>query len=163
MLYEVVSTDWFLFLSRLILGSVMLRYGIPKIKDLKENAKDFSKMGFKPGLLWGTPMALLESFGGAAMIIGLVPELIAVLFGFMMLVGTIWKTKIKKSYGTISYDMALFVLCGNVIFFGAGNLAFYNFDLPILQYCMFLGALIAALVLAFLPNILGKKYRNWKA
>lgn len=163
MLNDPISSDIFLFLTRLVLGSVMIRYGFPKIKDLKDNAKDFSKMGFKPGILWGTPMALLEFFGGIGIILGIYPELFALLFGFMMLVGAIWKTKIKKSYGTISYDMALFILCGNVIFFGAGEFDLMNFQVPALQYGMLLIAVLVALALAFLPEILGEKYRKWKA
>jgi putative oxidoreductase len=163
MLTELVSTDLFLFLSRLILGSVMIRYGFPKIKNLKENAKDFSKMGFKPGILWGTPMALLEFFGGIGMILGIYPEIAALLFGFMMLVGTIWKIKIKKSYGTISYDMSLFILSGNVIFFGSGEFNLFNYQIPQLQYGMLLGAVLFAFIMAFLPEILGEKYRKWKA
>lgn len=140
----------------------MLRYGIPKIKDLKENAKDFSNMGFKPGLLWGTPMALLESFGGAAMILGFAPKVIAMLFGFMMLVGSIWKSKKGKSYGTISYDLVLFIQCMIVLFFGAGYYSLYQVEVPALQWGMLLGAIVAGAVLAFLPEILGEKYRKWK-
>jgi putative oxidoreductase len=50
-------------IPRIILGLILLVHGWPKIKDVKQNAKNFDAMGFKPGELWGTVAALLEFLG----------------------------------------------------------------------------------------------------
>jgi hypothetical protein len=55
---------WGFVIPRIILGAMLIVHGWPKIKDLRQNASNFSGMGFKPGWLWGTIAALLEFFGG---------------------------------------------------------------------------------------------------
>ena len=73
----LINSDWVLLFVRIVLGVVMVYYGWPKIKDLKSNSKDFVKMGFKPGWLWGTAIALVEFVGGIAMLIGFLVEIAA--------------------------------------------------------------------------------------
>ena len=163
MLYSSISTDWLLLLSRIILGTIMLRYGLPKVKDFAKNSQEFVKMGFKPGWFWGTPIALLEFFGGIGMLVGFLPEIIALFYSFMMLVGAIWKTKVKKSYGTISYDLCIFALCQQILFFGPGKGVLYNYSPPPLQWIMLIAGIFGASIMAFLPEILGQKYRNWQS
>ncbi|NJL94760.1 MAG: DoxX family protein [Anaerolineae bacterium] len=66
-------SDVVLLLVRVIFGIIYLYYGIPKLRDLAKNAQDFEQMGFKPGWFWGTPIALLETFGSLAVMLGGVP------------------------------------------------------------------------------------------
>jgi hypothetical protein len=54
---------------------VMIYYGWPKIRDLGSNANDFVRMGFKPGMFWGTLIASVEFFGGLAILLGFYAEL----------------------------------------------------------------------------------------
>ena len=117
----LINGDWTLLFVRLILGIVMVYYGWPKIKDLKSNAKDFDKMGFKPGIFWGTITASVEFIGGIAMIIGFLAEIAAVFFAIQMITGTIWKiTKTDKPFTDLSYDLQLLAMSLVIITFGAG-------------------------------------------
>jgi uncharacterized membrane protein YphA (DoxX/SURF4 family) len=47
-------------------------------------------MGFKPGMLWGTLIALVEFVGGIAIFLGIYAEFAAALFAYQMMVGTFW-------------------------------------------------------------------------
>jgi len=115
-------TDATLLIVRLVLGAVMVYYGLPKIKDLAKNAKDFKKMGFGHGMFWGTIVAVLEFFGGIAIVVGIYPLVVAFLFGFQMIVGTVWKiTKVKKPFPDWSYDIILLALTLVLLAFGTGS------------------------------------------
>lgn len=123
----LISLDHIVAFSRLVVGVVMIYFGWPKIKDLKGNAEDFNDMGFKPGWMWGTPIAVLEFFGGIAMIFGLLVPLVALLFAMQMLVGTIWKVASKKKFPHYSYDVVLLALCLFLIALGPGSYAIASF------------------------------------
>jgi len=117
----LINSDWVLLFVRLVLGVVMVYYGWPKIKDLKSNAKDFVKMGFSPGWLWGTVTAVVEFVGGIAMLIGFLAEIAAFFFALQMIVGTIWKiTKADKPFTDWSYDLQLLAMALIIITFGPG-------------------------------------------
>lgn len=99
----------------------MLYYGYPKIQNLTKNAKDFEKMGFKPGMFWGSMTAFLEFFGGIAMLLGILTPIVAAFFGLQMLVGTFWKlTRTNKPFSDYSYDILLFIISMVLITFGSG-------------------------------------------
>lgn len=109
-------------IARLVCGAIFLYYGFPKIKDLKETAREFEEdKGFKPGWFWGTPIAFLEVFGGLGLILGVYVWLWAVLFSIMMIVGTIWKIKNpKKGFGTWSYDLTILAIMLLLLVTGPG-------------------------------------------
>lgn len=95
-----------LLVVRIIFALVFLYYGWPKLKDLKSNARDFEEMGFKPGWLWGTPVALLETVGSLMVLVGFFTWLAAAGFFVHMATGTIWKTtKTDKPFTDWSYDL----------------------------------------------------------
>src|ERR1700738_3824708 len=98
-----IEAQWILFLSRVVLAVAMIHYGWPKVRDLKSNANDFANMGFKPGMFWGTLIALVEFLGGIAILLGFLAELAAALFAFQMLVGTFWKVMIKMTFAGFFY------------------------------------------------------------
>src|SRR6267378_5138742 len=123
-----IQLQWILLLVRLVLAIVMIYYGWPKIRDLASNANDFVQMGFKPGILWGTLIAVVEFFGGVAIFVGLYAELAAALFAFQMIVGTFWKLKIGKPFTDYSYDLQLLALCTVMMAFGSGQYTIVSFD-----------------------------------
>ncbi len=117
-----------LLFLRVVTGVVLIYHGWPKAKNLKSNAADFAEMGFHPGILWGTVVAIVEFIGGMAMIAGVYAELAASLFGFQMIVGTFWKLKIGKPFTDYSYDLLLLALCVAIMALGAGGYAIASFD-----------------------------------
>ncbi len=141
----------------------MLYYGYPKIKNLQKNARETSEMGFKPGMFWGTIIASVEFFGGIAIIIGLYADIWAALYGFICITGTFWKLKMRLMFTDCSYDLMLLTLCAVLLGFGPGAFALtYISGLQFLHVYAVSAAITLALLMAYLPEILGKRYREWK-
>ncbi|MEX1014026.1 MAG: DoxX family protein [Candidatus Paceibacterota bacterium] len=116
-----------LLISRLIVGAVMLYFGSNKITDLKTNAESFVKMGFKPGWFWGTIVAFVEFIGGLMILLGIFAWIPAILFGFQMIVGTIWKiTNTDKPFTDWSYDLLLLALMLVIVIYGSGIYSVIN-------------------------------------
>src|ERR1700704_1619417 len=148
-----IEAQWILLLARVILATVMIHYGWPKVRDLKSNGNDFVNMGFKPGMLWGTLIALVELLGGVATLLGFYAELAAALFAFQMMVGTFWKLKIKKPFSDYSYDIQLFVMCLVIMAQGSGAYAIRSFPgFVFLRWDVAGFALAAAVLLAALSK-----------
>jgi len=148
-----IEAQWILLLARVVLATVMIHYGWPKVRDLKSNGNDFLNMGFKPGMFWGTLIALVEFLGGVATLLGLFAELAAALFAFEMMVGAFWKLKIKKPFADYSYDIQLFALSLVLMSEGAGALALRPFPGRVfLRWDLAAAALAAALLLAALSK-----------
>jgi uncharacterized membrane protein YphA (DoxX/SURF4 family) len=144
-----ISFPWILLLVRIVLAAVMIYYGWPKVRDPASNANDFVRMGFKPGMFWGTLIAVVEFFGGIAIFLGFYGELAAALFAFQMMVGTFWKLKIEKPFSDYSYDMQLFALCLVIMSQGAGAHALKVFPgVVFLRWDVAVLALAAALLFA---------------
>src|SRR6266446_4295937 len=122
-----IGFPWVLLFARLVLAAVMVYYGWPKINKLRSNANDFVQMGFKPGMFWGTLIAVVEFFGGIAILLGFYAELAAALFAFQRMVGTFWKLKVRKPFSDYSYDILLFALCLVVMSQGAGLYSLRSF------------------------------------
>lgn len=113
--------DIVLLVVRIVFGIVFLYYGYPKLKDLKSNANDFEQMGFKPGWLFGTPVALLETVGSLLIILGFFTWLAAAGFVLHMLTGMIWKiTKTDKPFTDWSYDLLLLLIALMLLVTGPG-------------------------------------------
>lgn len=123
-------SDWAYLALRLVIGLIFLAHGWPKLKSLKTNANHFEAMGFKTGQFWGTIVALIETIGGVALIIGLYAQVAAVLIVVDMLVASIWK--IRRGQGLVGgYELDLILLLVTLLFatIGAGvySLDFYWF------------------------------------
>jgi putative oxidoreductase len=115
-------SDWILLIIRVILGMTFIYFGWPKIKDLKKNAGDFEGMGFKPGMFWGTIVALIEFVGGIAIVLGVYVGYLGALMVLHMFTGTIWKvTKTDKPFSDWSFDLMLLGLALVLVGFGAGQ------------------------------------------
>ncbi len=123
-----------LLLLRIFYGVLFVAHGWPKIKDLMQNAKNFEGMGFRPGLLWGTVVALLEFFGGLAIIAGLFTQALGLLLAIEMMVAAVWRIRKKHKFvGGYELDLAL-VLIGLILAtLGGGIYAIDNF-LQFLSY-----------------------------
>ena len=123
-----------LLLLRVFYGALFVVHGWPKVRDIIGNAKNFEGMGFRPGLLWGTIVALLEFFGGLAIIAGLFTQVLGLLLAVEMIVAAAWKIRRKQKFmGGYELDIAL-VLIGLILAtMGGGIYAIDNF-LQFLSY-----------------------------
>lgn len=82
---------WGFVVPRIIVGILLLAHGWPKMRDLKQNAANFYGMGFRPGAVWGTLAAVVETLGGILIVIGQwVPYACAVLMGEFAVI-IVWK------------------------------------------------------------------------
>lgn len=123
-----------LLLARVFYGLLFVIHGWPKIKDLTQNAKSFEGMGFRPGLFWGTIVALLEFFGGLAIVFGLLTQVFGLLLAVQMAVVTIWKIRKKQKFvGGYELDLALVFIGLALATLGGGIYAIDDF-LQFLSY-----------------------------
>ncbi len=113
--------EWSLLLLRLVVALIFLAHGYPKIKNLRQNGENFGMMGFRPGMFWGTLVAVLEFFGGVALLLGFAVQVVGAFFAIQMLVATCWK--MRRGQGLVSgyeLDLLLVAACLVLATFGAG-------------------------------------------
>lgn len=83
-------------------------------------------MGFKPGSLWGTIVALAETLGGLAVILGFGTQYAGLILAFNMLVAALWKMKNgQRLIGGFELDLALIAAGLILATLGAGS---YSLD-----------------------------------
>ncbi len=124
----LLSSGWGLLFLRIVFGAIMMVHGFPKAKHLKETGTSFAGMGFRPGPLWGTLTALLESFGGVALILGIMTVPVAALFVAEFLTIVVWKfAKHGAFVGGWEFDLLVLAAAGILFFFGSGALSIDHF------------------------------------
>jgi putative oxidoreductase len=112
--------DWALLALRLMVAVIFLAHGWPKAKDLKANANNFGMMGFKPGWLWGTLIALIETVGGALLILGVGTQLLGLLMAGEMAVAALWKK--KQGMGLVNgYELDLLMAVAALVLATSGG------------------------------------------
>lgn len=150
----IINNSLILLFTRIVLGSLMLYYGFPKVKDLKLNANDFKEMGFSPSFFPSILVAFTEFFGGLGILAGFYTEFFAAAFGFQMIVGTVWKKmKVKKPIGDYSYDILLLNLCVLLMMLGPGVYALVpELQFRLLRWLIVLPALAVGAITAYLAK-----------
>jgi len=122
--FLLLLSGWGLLVLRLALGAIMVVHGFPKLKNLKETGSNFSNMGFRPGMFWGTLAALLESFGGIALIFGVLTVPFALLFMGEFFVIVIWKIAKHGAFaGGWELDLLILAAAATLFFSGAGAIS----------------------------------------
>lgn len=113
-----------IFILRVVLGVLFVVHGWPKIKNLRGTQENFSAMGFKPGVLWGTVAAVLEFFGGLAIVLGILTQAVALFIAAEMVVSTFWKIRKGQGFvGGYELDVVLFASALALAALGAGAYA----------------------------------------
>src|SRR5882724_6666102 len=97
-IYLATYSDTALLALRFAFGALMIAHGWPKLRNLKATAKSFDQMGFKPGALFGSIAAFLETFGGIAIILGFLTQPIALLFVVQFAIIIVWKILKKQPF-----------------------------------------------------------------
>jgi len=122
--FLLLLSGWGLLVLRLALGAIMVVHGFPKLKNLKETGSNFSNMGFRPGMFWGTLAARLESFGGIALIFGVLTVPFALLFMGEFFVIVIWKIAKHGAFaGGWELDLLILAAAATLFFSGAGAIS----------------------------------------
>jgi putative oxidoreductase len=114
------------FVLRVVLGAIFIVHGWPKIKNLKATAMNFGGMGFRPGIFWGTIVAVLEFAGGIALVLGAFTQAVAALFVLEFVVILIWRiTKGNPFVHGWEFDLLILAALLVLFFNGGGS---YSFD-----------------------------------
>lgn len=116
-----MSLDISLLALRLALGLIFIVHGWPKLRNLNITAGHFESMGFKPGNVWGTVVALVEFFGGLAVFFGFYASVGALGIACVMLIALLWK--IQRGQGLVGgYELDLILLAAAiaVVLLGSG-------------------------------------------
>ena len=116
------STDLAALVARLALGALFLAHGWPKVKDMKQPIAFVKGTGWPGGAAFAVLFTLLEFFGAIALIIGLLTQIVAVLFFLEMIATTIFsKIKLKKKFiGGIELDVAYAAFALAIALLGPG-------------------------------------------
>ncbi len=107
---------------RLVVGVLFILHGLPKIRDMKKPAAWIKSTGWGWASGFAYPFSLLEFFGGIALVLGLLTQLVSLLFVLEMIATTIFsRVKLgKKLMG--GWEMDLLFLAGALalLLLGAG-------------------------------------------
>lgn len=115
--------DWGVLVLRVIFGLVFIAHGWPKLKNLKQTHVWFESIGFKPGVLWGTIAAVLETVGGLLLVLGLLTQIVSILLAIQILVAVIWR--IKSSHQFIGgYELDILLIAVGIVFAVNGGASF---------------------------------------
>ena len=109
-------------IGRIALGALFILHGWPKVKDPKSTIAFVKGTGFPGGVAFAVLFTLLEFFGGIALILGFLTQIVAPLIVLEMVATTIFaKTKLGKKFVTgWELDIAYLVLALVVVLLGAG-------------------------------------------
>lgn len=104
----LIYNGWAILLFRVILGAIFMAHGFRKLRNLKGTQGWFESEGFKPGWLFGTLVALLESLGGLCIILGFLHQLVALILVFVMLVALSYNVRKRNPFfKVVELDMIL--------------------------------------------------------
>ncbi len=93
--------------GRLALGAIFLAHGWPKVKDIQKTIGWVKGTGWPGGAAFAALFSLLEFFGGIALILGLLTQIVAILFVLEMLATTVFsKVKLQKKF-ILGYELDL--------------------------------------------------------
>lgn len=116
--------DWAVAALRIVLGLILSAHGWPKLKDMKTTGTNFAAMGFRPGAFWGPLVAIVEFFGGLALVLGLWTQIPALLVVGEFAVIMVWKLARKQPLAS-GYEFDLLILAAALVLlaYGAGQLS----------------------------------------
>src|SRR3989304_1892431 len=116
------SVDIAALVARIALGLLFLTHGWQKIKDLRKPMEFVKGTGWPGGAAFAVLFTLLEFFGAIALLIGLLTQVMAVLFFLEMIATTIFaKTKLGLGFD-LDLAYAAFALVLAVLGPGAWSL-----------------------------------------
>jgi len=118
----LISIDAAATLARIGLGVMFIFHGWPKIKDVKATMGWVKKTGWPGGAIFAVLFTLLEFFGGIALLVGFLTQLIGILIAVEMIATSIFSKKQlgKKLIGGYELDVAYLALAVVIALLGPG-------------------------------------------
>lgn len=118
---------WAIVPLRIILGILYIIHGFPKLKSPERTATQFLKLKIPMPKLSAIIVAILEYFGGIALILGFLTRIVAALLAIQMLVAAFQKIRTKGKMGEgYEVDLLLAAFLALLVIFGAGNFSVDN-------------------------------------
>lgn len=112
-----------LFIARIVLGVTFITHGWSKIKKPMGMADWLKSMRFPLPALLSVIVAVVEFFGGLAILLGTYTQLFALLIAFNMVIATGVRKIAKKDkwVGGYELDLSLLALALIIALYGAGE------------------------------------------
>ncbi len=105
---------------RLALGLILVVHGWPKFAHLRRTEDDMEVMGFKPGKLWGTLVALVEFVGGLMLIAGFLTPVVAALVVAEFAVIIVSVKANEPLVGGYEFELLILAAALALVFIGSG-------------------------------------------
>lgn len=117
--------SWLVVPLRLILGILFVIHGYPKLKSPERTATHFLKLKIPMPKLSAITIAIIEFFGGIALIIGFLTRIIAALLVInTIIIAYKKKTKSKETFiEKYGFELILIAVLITLVLLGAGNLS----------------------------------------
>lgn len=113
---------------RIVLGIILVTYGVNKFKNPNMAEEIFSSAGIRPAKLWVKAVATLELISGLLLLIGFLTQL-AVILASLILIVTVIKMKIKNGFiRGYDFEILLLAIALSLLFLGPGA---FSIDLPL--------------------------------
>lgn len=109
-------------LLRLAVGGLMVLHGLPKVRNLKQPAGWVRSTGWTWAVGFAYAFSVLEFAGGVALVLGLLTQVVALLFALEMVATTIFaRAKLgKKLLGGWELDLLFLAGALALLLLGAG-------------------------------------------
>lgn len=125
----LARSDWGLFVLRVVVGIIFVMHGYPKLGAVEDVAGSFASLGVPAPLIAAWFITLLETVGGAALVIGFLTPLWSLLFIAHMAAG-IFLVHLRNGFyvvgpgqGGIEFNLLLIAASLCLLLGGPGALA----------------------------------------
>jgi putative oxidoreductase len=112
--------DWAAVPLRLAVGIILLVAGYQKLMAMDNTVAYFAKLGFPVPVVTGWFIALLECFGGAALILGLFVSYLGLIYTIEFIVAAFWVKLPGVGYAQSRLDIMILAAAAALYFLGAG-------------------------------------------
>ncbi len=111
-----------LLVMRIVVAAIFITHGIMKLGSIEQTAGFFSSIGIPMALTMAWVVALVETIGGIAILLGFWTGIFGTLLTIVMLVA-IFTTKIGSPFQKAELDFAMLALSLGIVFSGPGKYA----------------------------------------
>jgi putative oxidoreductase len=115
----LVYSEYGLLVLRIVLATILIAHGIPKVRHASEAAEQFHALGARPARALVALATLIEIVGGALLLVGLFTQIVALIVALQFLVIVVYiKRHDRRLVG--GYEFDLLVLAGALVLMTSG-------------------------------------------